>query len=87
MQMPVGTTAVEVDTSSYPDLNEAGQTVLVQNLGPGTLYADFTPNVTVGSGIRLSAGGDALEFRRSSGQKLYVVASEVNTDVRFLAVG
>lgn len=87
MQMLVGTTAIEVTTTSYPDLAESGQTVLVQNLGPGTLYVDFLSEVAVGTGVRLKPEGDAYEFKRSAGQKLYLVASEANTDVRFLAVG
>lgn len=86
MKMIVGTDPVLIDTSdAYPDRGASGQTVLIQNLGPGTVYADFAENPL--DGIRLAASGDAWEFQRAAGQELYVVASEADTDVRVVAVG
>lgn len=86
MKLLVGTTPVLVDTSDeYPDRGTSGQVVMVQNLGPGTLYADFTEDPV--NGIRLLSSGDAYEFERAAGQDLYVVSTESNTDVRVVAVG
>lgn len=88
MQMLVGLTPQAIDTAStYTDLDEGGQTVVVQNLGPGDIYLDPFPSMDATSGMKIGVGG-AYEYRQGKQQQtVYVVASVVDTDVRVVVVG
>lgn len=82
MQIIVGTTALRLDLDS-------ASTPVVQNLGPGALYMDNDPNVTVSTGLKLNVG-DVYEFLRDlnqAGGDMWLVADAANTDVRILVVG
>lgn len=86
MQMTVGTSAELVDTVEFSDTSSPGQVVVIQNLGPGDVYIDFTEDVTVGNGLKIGVNG-AYELPRTSNEsQLYIVASQASTDVRILLV-
>lgn len=64
-------------------------TPVIQNLGPGDLYFDADPEVSTDTGIRIPVNG-GYEFPRdlNLGEgSIYLIASERNTDVRYLVVG
>jgi hypothetical protein len=85
MQLTVGTTPVELDPTSLPDVRESGIIVIVQNLGPGNIFIDFIDEVTEDSGLKIGAEG-AYEFPRSSARSMWLVADQADTDVRYLGV-
>lgn len=86
MQMTVGTVAQALSTAEFSDRYQSGQIVVLQNLGPGNVYTDFTSAVTMGTGLRLQPG-DVYEFPRTSNeQEIYLVASAAGTDVRVILV-
>ena len=81
MQVSVGTTPVRLDVAG-------AATPLVQNLGPGDVYVDRADDVSDSTGVELAVG-DVLELPRgvsSGGGPLYLVATESDTDVRYLEV-
>lgn len=85
MKMSVGTgAAVKVDTSNYPDIADKGQRLVLQNLGPGDIEWDTRPNVVVGQGVKLAAGGD---WDMLLVGPVYVTASAANTDLRYSVTG
>lgn len=86
MKSSVGLTAVPVEAGASPDLSAAGKILMLQNLGPGALYFDFASNVTATTGLKLDVGG-AFELPRVSAEtKLYAVADQAATDLRYLVV-
>ena len=82
MRQIVGTTVVNLDLprSSRP---------VIQNLGPGVLYLDSDPDVTVDSGLQLPVGAVYEFFYPLAGQDvgLSLISSLANTDVRVLVNG
>lgn len=85
MKVTVGTAVTELDLSSYSDVGNAGQRKLVlQNLGPGTVYFDTLSDVTTASGVELSVNGS---FDLDYVQPVYVIASAASTDLRVTVVG
>lgn len=61
------------------------QTPVIQNLGPGDLYLDFSSTVAVGNGLKVVPDG-SYEFLHDLPGRLYLVASQASTDVRILVV-
>lgn len=86
MKQLVGTTAVAVDLSDYTDVGKAGQTVMIQNLGPGNVYLDAVDSVATDTGIKIGIGG-GWEISNWTGGSIYLVADLASTDVRVVAVG
>lgn len=78
MQVDVGTTPEKLPVGP-------GSTPIVQNIGPGVLYLDFSSGVSADTGFQIEVGG-AYEFPKDLPKDLYAVAS-VQTDVRILVVG
>jgi hypothetical protein len=63
--------------------------VVLQNLGPGSIYFDTESDVTTATGMKLVVD-DAYETPVSTvgvGGNLFLVADQDNTDVRYMAVG
>jgi hypothetical protein len=82
MKLVVGTSPVKIDRAGR------GRLVL-QNLGPGTVYFDTSADdVTVDSGLRLDVGA-AYEFSGGSGSEdgVSVVSTAEDTDVRVIVMG
>lgn len=82
MRQIVGTTVVNLDLprSCRP---------VIQNLGPGVLYLDSDPDVTVDSGLQLPVGA-VYEFAQplaGNEVSLSLISSLANTDVRVLVNG
>lgn len=82
MQVTVGTTVTPLGFGG-------GDTPLIQNLGPGTVYMGRDDTVTVGNGVRLGVG-DAYEFPSDLGASgsstVYLVSDAAGTDVRYMVV-
>lgn len=82
MQVTVGVTAT-------PLVFGGGDTPLIQNLGPGTVYLGRDDTVTAGSGIQLGVGA-AYEFPSDLGvsgsSTVYLVSDAAGTDVRYMVV-
>jgi hypothetical protein len=87
MQVDVGTSEVELDTSDYPDSGAKGQVLILQNLGAGDIYFDFLTGVDSDSGIKVAAGGGYEVANWGPGSKLFVIASASSTDLRYAVVG
>lgn len=85
MQASVGTSAAKLDLSGYPDRGSRGQTIIVQNLGPGDVFLDAVAGVTSASGLKL-VPGNAYEMRTDGSQEIYAVASQTS-DVRVVVIG
>lgn len=67
----------------------ADSTPIVQNLGPGVLYLDHDPEVSVDTGLKVPVD-TGYEFARDlsqGGGQVYAVADADDTDVRILVVG
>jgi hypothetical protein len=63
--------------------------VVLQNLGPGSIYFDIGSDVSTSTGMKLDVY-DAYETPLSIsgiGGDLFLVASQANTDVRYMVVG
>lgn len=86
MKQTVGTAAAAVDLSGYPDKGRVGQTLMIQNLGPGNVYVDATNAVTADTGIKIGIGG-GWEIQNWTGGSIYLISDLANTDVRIVAVG
>lgn len=84
MKMTVGLSSALVDVSSYPDIEAKGQTLVLQNLGPGSVFIDFKDEVTPETGVEIGVNG-GYELPRVG--KLYAVADLADTDLRILVVG
>lgn len=82
MKQVVGITVVNLDLprSARP---------VIQNLGPGVLYLDSDPDVTVNSGLQLPVGAvyEFLMPLAGSDAGLSLISSLANTDVRILLNG
>lgn len=81
-KLTVGVTPVELPLTGTT-------TPVIQNLGPGTVYFDADSEVAAETGLEVPVGG-GYEFPRdlNLGEGvIYLVATEVGTDVRYLAVG
>lgn len=87
MQVDVGTSEVELDTSDYPDTGAKGQSLILQNLGTGDIYFDFLTGVESGTGIKVAANGGYEILNWSPSMKIYLIASAVDTDLRYAVVG
>lgn len=88
MQQTVGTTpvllGVERTMGEEGEVMSGFRRALVQNLGPGDVYLDYRSDVSVNDGFQLTPDADPIEL---PGMKpVYVVASQVDTDVRFIDV-
>lgn len=88
MKKTVGTGAAsKVDLTSYPDVGQKGQTLVMQNLGPGEIEFDTHADVTIGTGLKLAVGGDWELNLDGSPNPVYVVATQANTDLRYSVLG
>jgi hypothetical protein len=72
---------IAVSTTAF-EMKRSGKQVLVQNLGPGTLYVSFDPAVSSTSGIQLDVF-DAIELPGASYGSIYFL-SDSTADVRLL---
>ena len=80
MRILLSTTSVQVPSAGRSRL-------ILQNLGPGTVYFDTDGDVDTVSGIELAVG-DIFEFETSSGDdNVWVVATLPSTDLRVVEVG
>lgn len=88
MQQTVGIEPVILGTTAFGGTGGAVgvSRPIIQNLGPGDLYLDFSSAVAIGSGVKLIPN-ERLEFGGRLAQALYVVASQAATDVRFIDAG
>lgn len=81
MQILLGTTPEQIKgDSSRP---------VIQNLGPGIVYLDTDPEVTVDSGIKLAVG-TVYEFPTAGSlsiEGIFIVADTADTDVRVMDAG
>ncbi len=79
-----GGTAQTLDLDDYPDLGGVGQTVLVQNLGPGAVWFDRDSGVDETTGVKIATDG-YWEF--ASVAEMYFMADGGNADLRVTVVG
>lgn len=79
MQFSVGMTPEKLPV-------KAGQTPIIQNLGPGDLYLDVNPDVTIDDGLKVLPDG-SYEFLRDITEDVYAVSDQAATDVRIMVVG
>lgn len=81
MNITVGTSAIQISAVGR-------QKPILQNLGPGDLYLGENDEVTADNGLKLGAGA-VFEFSSaiSMDDGLWVIASEADTDVRYMLLG
>jgi len=86
MNVSVGTAETPIATTESVDSFAAGQVVIVQNLGPGTVYLGTSQGVTAVNGLELVP--DAVyEFPRTANEvTFYAVSTQAATDVRVVLI-
>lgn len=79
MQTTIGTTPVTLESFGRP--------VVIQNLGPGTVYFDFEGTASEEDSFKLESG-DLYECPASAaGSPFSVVSTQADTDLRWNRLG
>lgn len=82
-----GSAAVMLNFDDLPDTGEQGQTVIVQNLGPGAVYFDRVVGVDEDSGVKIAAAGFWEFAQEKVGAGMYFMADGGDADVRYTVAG
>jgi hypothetical protein len=65
-------------------VKEASGSVLIQNLGTGSLYVDGNPAVTTSTGVKIATGTSLTVSSPDNVGALYLISDTASTDVRYL---
>lgn len=76
-----------LDFTGMPDIGGTGQILVIQNLGPGDVWVDYTNTVSSSNGVKISSGMVWEIAAYQPSRPLYLVSSGGNADVRYLVVG
>ena len=79
MQQTIGTTSTT--------LVSKGQPVVIQNLGPGTIYFDFETEATVEDGFKLNVNELYETPGGAAKMPFSVISTEADTDIRWNRLG
>lgn len=82
MKISVGTSPVQLPYKGHV-------TPMIQNLGPGNVYFDAAPDVSISTGLMMTPGA-VYEFPRDlsdGGGFIWLVADQDDCDVRIIRVG
>jgi len=64
---------------------EGSDSVLIQNLGTGSIYVDGNSAVTTATGVKIATGTNLVVSSPNNVGELFLISDAASTDVRYVA--